>query len=220
MSVLRASNTTLSLWVKSSALGSNVVLRFLDTKTADPNDHPWRMDYTLSSKTSAPFDGNWHNVIIPLKSFIDVGSWDNAWFPSQKKFDWKAVDKFQIVAENMALTDKEFWFDEIRIIKGEPDPVISSVPEFHADFSIYPNPAKENIQISFNATTETELEMDIYDLTGRKIRSVYNGMCKIGQQHFSWDLSAESGNTVNNGIYFCRLKSNGTELTRKIFVLK
>jgi hypothetical protein len=76
------------------------------------------MDYTLTSTTKAPFDGKWYNVTIPLKSFQDVGSWDGAWFNTQNKFDWKAVDKFQIVAERAALTGKEFWFDEIKLVRG------------------------------------------------------------------------------------------------------
>ncbi len=220
MSVLRASNTTLSLWVKSSALGSNVVLRFLDTKTSDPADHPWRMDYTLTSKTSAPFDGNWHNVIIPLKSFVDVGSWDNAWFPSEKKFDWKAVDKFQIVAENMALTGKEFWFDDIHIIKGEPDPVISNVQDYQSEVSVYPNPVADKLQIDVFAQEEGRLDITVHDLSGRKLCDIYYGFISGGRQEFIWNLNSESGVELADGIYICRLRFNNSELTRKIVVLR
>ena len=103
LSMLKNANSNISLWVKSLAKDATVTLRFLDTKTADLTDHPWRMDYTLVSTTKAPFDGKWHNFTIPLKSFQYVGSWDGAWFNSQNKFDWKTVDKFQIVAERAAL---------------------------------------------------------------------------------------------------------------------
>jgi len=220
MSVLRSSNTTLSLWFKSPSMGSSVVFRFLDTKTFDPDDHPWRMDYTLTSKTSAPFDGNWHNVIIPLKSFIDAGSWDNAWFASQKKFDWKAVDKFQIVAEHMALSGKQFWFDEIHIIKGEPEPVISSVQDYQSNVSVYPNPVADKLQVNFYAPREGILNIAVHDLSGRKLCAIYNGFIGGGRQEFIWNLNSESGVELADGIYICRLRFNNSELTRKIVVLR
>jgi endoglucanase len=220
LSILRASNTVLNFWVKGTSTEANVVLRFLDTKTNDPKDHPWRMDYTLRSTNNAPFDGNWYNVTVPLKSFVDIGSWDNAWFNSEKKFDWKAVDKFQIVAENMALTGKEFWFDNIKLIKGEPDPVANSVVGNYPELTIYPNPAKENVQIGFFAPRSGMLEVTIHDLAGRKITTVFHGEAQFGKQEFKWDFTNRADRTVANGIYICKLKFGNKEITRKISVLK
>ena len=118
LSKLVAANYTLDFWFKADSPGTNVVLRFLDTKTADPTDHPWRRDFTINSSVAA-FDGQWHAVSIPLKSFLDAGSYDGSWFGPANSFDWKAIDRVQIVSENMALTGKKFWFDQIRI-NGTP----------------------------------------------------------------------------------------------------
>ncbi|MBA4409664.1 MAG: hypothetical protein C0397_09605 [Odoribacter sp.] len=114
LSKLVAANYTIDFWMKADSPGSSVVLRFLDTKTTDAKDHPWRKDYTINTSVAA-FDGNWHHVQIPLKNFRDPGSWDGSWFNPTNSFDWKAVDRFQIVSENMALTGKKFWFDNLRI---------------------------------------------------------------------------------------------------------
>jgi endoglucanase len=220
LSVLRASNTVLKMWVKSTAKDANVVLRFVDTKTTDPKDHPWRMDYKLASTANALFDGEWHQVTIPLKSFNDVGSWDNAWFNSENKFDWKAVDKFQIVAENMALTGKEFWFDNIELIKGEPDPIPSGINDFHEKFAIYPNPVTDKMLIDVFASTGVNIDIAIYNLAGKKVKTVFKDNSIGGKQQIVWDLTDDTGRPVANGIYICKLKFNDQKLTRKVTVIK
>ncbi len=220
LSILRASNTNITLWVKGSSNAATLVLRFLDTKTAETGDHPWRMDYTLNSTNEGPFDGSWHQVVIPLKKFQDVGSWDNAWFPSQNKFDWKAVDKFQLVAEHMALTGKEFWFDDIEIIKGIADPIGIGDINLSKGVSLYPNPAASELHIHVLNPEVGMLEATVFDLTGKIIKSLYSGMSMIGEQELLWDLTNKSNEFVSNGIYICKIVFNNKEVNQKISVLK
>jgi len=219
LSMMRNANSYISLWIKGSAKDASVTLRFLDTKTTDPNDHPWRMDYTLVSTTYAPFDGKWYNVTIPLKSFQDAGSWDGVWINSQNKFDWKAVDKFQIVSERGTLTGKEFWFDNTKLIRGESPLVGNMEIQIESEVSVYPNPASEKVHISFYATRTGKLEVTIHDLSGRMLKTLHNGDCTPGEQRLVWNLNSESA-SVQNGIYFCRIKFGNQEITRKISVAK
>jgi endoglucanase len=219
LSMLRYAGSYISLWIKGSAKDASVTLRFLDTKTADPNDHPWRMDYTLMSTTNAPFDGKWYNITIPLKSFQDIGSWDGAWFSSQNKFDWKSVDKFQIVAEQAALSGKEFWLDNIKLIRGESPLVGNREIQIESEVNVYPNPASEKVKISFYAASPGKLEITIHDLSGRIIKTLYNGDCSAGVQQLIWNLNNETV-LVQNGIYFCRIRFDNQEITRKISVAK
>ncbi|MBN1506120.1 MAG: glycoside hydrolase family 5 protein [Sedimentisphaerales bacterium] len=105
---------TLDLWVRGNSPGARFDVRFLDTKTTDPKDHPWRMRTTID-QANAAWDGQWHRVQIPLKSFTEHGSWDGAWLNPQGLFDWAAVDRFEIVSEHHAFTGMDFWFDDIRV---------------------------------------------------------------------------------------------------------
>lgn len=106
----------LDFWVRGDTPGARFDLRFVDTKTTDPRDHPWRRNATMN-QTIAAWDNQWHHAQILLKSFVDGGSWDNAWFPPQGLFDWSAVDSFQIVSEYHSWAGMQFWFDDIRIVK-------------------------------------------------------------------------------------------------------
>ncbi|MEN6575557.1 MAG: glycoside hydrolase family 5 protein [Phycisphaerales bacterium] len=106
--------SALDLWVRGDTPGAKIELRFLDTKTDDPADHPWRMGTAIDGAV-APWDSQWHHVQIPLSSFKDRGSWDGAWFNPKGAFDWSAVDRFEIVSEYHDFVGMQFWFDEIRV---------------------------------------------------------------------------------------------------------
>ena len=213
LSMLRNANSFVSLWVKGSVKDATVVLRFLDTKTSDPADHPWRMDYTLRSTSAAPFDGNWHNITFPLKSFTDAGSWDNAWFNSQKKFDWKAVDKFQIVAEQMDLIGKEFWFDDIRIVRGSSPLTGNKEIESQSEVTIFPNPAASSFHIDFTLSKQENVKVELYDLNGRLIQILVNENLPVG---FNRKYVQLNNSQIKSGMYLIVFRSENNLVTKKL----
>jgi endoglucanase len=217
LSKLVSGNYLVNFWFKADSPGSSITLRFLDTKTTDPKDHPWRRDYIINTSV-VPFDGDWHQVKVSLKKFIDTGSWDGSWFISTNSFDWKAVDRFQIVAENAALTGKKFWFDDIRINNGAPLSVINSPVSGQMQVNIFPNPASEKVQISLNSVLPGNLSISVFNLTGQKIQTIYENKSSAGENTFAWDLTNGS-KVVPNGIYLCKIKLNDQEIIKKISVL-
>lgn len=107
----------LDCWVRGDTPGARFDLRFVDTKTTDPADHPWRMTATIDQQNAA-WDGQWRHLQIPLRGFVDRGSWDNnTWFPPQGLFSWSAVNRFEIVSEYHDFVGMQFWFDDIRVAK-------------------------------------------------------------------------------------------------------
>ena len=117
LSFLAANNYAVDFYVKGDTPGARFQLRFTDTKTNDPNDHPWQMAKEIN-ESNASWDGQWHHVQIPLKDFIEKGSLDGSnWYNPEGKFDWKAIDEFVISADIESLEGMKFWFDDIKIIK-------------------------------------------------------------------------------------------------------
>jgi len=208
MSKLVAANYTIDFWFKADAPGSSIALRFLDTKTSDPKDHPWRKDYTINTSV-VKFDGQWHQVTIPLKKFVDIGSWDGAWFNPTNSFDWKAVDRFQIVSENMALTGKKFWFDDIRV-NGSPITGIAEDQPMNAfKAKAFPNPLISETVIEFSLNATANVEVSIYDLTGRKLQTLVNSQKAEGIHQVKWTPGEKNSFKSNQGIYLCRISSAG-----------
>lgn len=109
MTYLLKNNYSVDFWVKGDAPGSQFNIRFIDTKTDDPGDHPWRMIYTIDQQI-ADWNNTWQHIHIPLKNFSEQGSWDNnAWYNPVGDFDWTAVDRFEIVAEHSDMTGIIFF---------------------------------------------------------------------------------------------------------------
>jgi len=117
LSVLVSQGYLLDFWVRGDTPATRFDVRFIDTKTADPGDHPWRMTATIDQGL-APWDNQWHRVQMPLWAFVDRGSWDDGvWLNPRGQFDWSAVNRFEIVAEYHSFAGMQFWFDEIRVVK-------------------------------------------------------------------------------------------------------
>lgn len=101
--------------VKGDTPGAKFNVRFLDTDTDDPEDHPWRIVHDID-ETMTSWDNTWHLIQIPLSDFVEQGSWDDGvWYDPEGKFDWKAICNFQITTEYHSFEDMNFWFDNIRI---------------------------------------------------------------------------------------------------------
>jgi len=60
--------------------------------------------------------------------------------------------------------------------------------------------------------------LELYDLRGRMVRSVWNGTVAPGRYTIPWDGRDQSGRVVPPGAYLYRLDAGGVMATRKIVV--
>jgi len=154
----------LDFMVRGNSPETSFDVRFIDTKTAVAGDHPWRMRVSVDA-ASAEFDKHWHHLHIPLSLFTEQGSWDNAWFEPEGKFDWTAVDRFEIDAEEQNLVNKKLWFDNIHFTNQDTAQVYENrvITILNSPFSetvqTYPNPAHDFIYITANANHAMNLNM-------------------------------------------------------------
>jgi endoglucanase len=209
LSLLESNSHVLEFWVRGNTPSAKFDVRFIDTKTSS-TDHPWRMGKTIDNAI-AQWDGEWHNVSIPLSDLQEGGSYDNAWFPAEGKYDWKAVDRFEIVAEHGALNGIDFWFDEIRI-SGEDVPYEEPVTalEFDEPFmnaSVSPNPMKELVNIQFTIRKIENVKISIYSLTGQKIKTLIQQQLPAGKHQFVWEGDDDRGERKPSGLYLVEVRS-------------
>jgi len=69
---------------------------------------------------------------------------------------------------------------------------------------IYPNPFDTNIRIEVNLPKAQQLDCKIFDITGKLIKTLYNGITE-GQHLLIWDGKDNRNHQVPQGVYFCRL---------------
>lgn len=139
-------------------------IRFMDTDTEDPEDHPWRMRYTIDESV-VPFDSRWHHLHIPLSEFSEQGAWEDQWLPPEGKFDWTDIDRLEIVAEHEDMGNARLWFDNLFITNVDSaqvlnDSVFELVTATNEEnltnkLSVYPNPAYNQLFIYSKTTSKS-----------------------------------------------------------------
>jgi hypothetical protein len=90
----------------------------------------------------------------------------------------------------------------------------------------YPNPFNSETMIWYYLPDvgyqPAEVEITIYNLLGKRVKSLVNGREYPGEHKVRWDGKDDSGKEVASGIYFYRLKVSGIELVKpkKMVLLK
>jgi len=71
----------------------------------------------------------------------------------------------------------------------------------------YPNPFNSETVIEFNLPQFSEINLAVYDVSGREIKTILSGQLPPGAYSEKWNGTDNSGNAVASGVYFIRLKS-------------
>lgn len=85
-----------------------------------------------------------------------------------------------------------------------------------------PNPFNPATDIRFNLARDGQVQVAIYDVSGRLIRRLSGGVMTAGPQGLHWDGRDQRGSPAASGIYFYRLFLNGESLgpTGKMSLIK
>jgi beta-glucanase (GH16 family) len=83
------------------------------------------------------------------------------------------------------------------------------------DLKTAPNPASDYIMVSYYLPENTEVNLEIRDLTGRLIRTLNNEKQSSGQHQEKWNIQ-----NLSAGVYFFTLKAGNNIITKKCIVSK
>ena len=90
-----------------------------------------------------------------------------------------------------------------------------------------PNPFRPGVtdgknqqtQIAFTLAQPGRVKVAIYDLQGRKVRTLSDGFQSAGKHILRWNGTNQSGQPVSAGVYIYTMQTNGQVLSRKMLVL-
>ena len=80
---------------------------------------------------------------------------------------------------------------------------IPARPELRA---VYPNPASGPVTIEYSAPAGSEVELDVFDILGRKTKTVFSGHSTAGLHRIQWDPRSSAGSPLSRGVYLLRLQ--------------
>ena len=83
-----------------------------------------------------------------------------------------------------------------------------------------PNPFRECTEIRYTLDAATPVHMAIFDIQGRLVTTLLDGIGEAGTHPAVWDGTDEAGIAVMPGIYFVRLEAEGFADTRTVLLLR
>ncbi|MCB9367213.1 MAG: T9SS type A sorting domain-containing protein [Calditrichaeota bacterium] len=98
---------------------------------------------------------------------------------------------------------------------GDAEPSEALVPASFQLAQNFPNPFNPETKLSFTLEKRLYADLSIYDLQGRNIDTLANGILEAGKHEFAF-----SGAGKPSGIYFARLTAGATSQTIKMLLLK
>jgi hypothetical protein len=83
-----------------------------------------------------------------------------------------------------------------------------------------PNPFNPTTTISFDVPKASHVRLDVYNTSGRLIRTLVDEKMQAGSRQILWDGTNESGHTVSSGLYFYKIEADGFSETRKMTLIR
>jgi len=89
---------------------------------------------------------------------------------------------------------------------------VVNTPQMH----FYPNPFSTFTEISIELKEPAHVELTVFDIKGRRLRTLYAGYLTAGAHSYIWNSKKESGKQLASGIYLVKLRAGKEEVIRKV----
>ena len=121
-----------------------------------------------------------------------------------------------------------FWTVTAVGLSGEESYYAEAVPGIHSSGSSSVEREKKMVVISPNPFHNSvvflipgdgrETKVVIYNILGRKVKTVFSGVLGKGVHRFTWDGTADNGEEVAPGIYFLKIEGREEEVYKLLMV--
>ena len=98
--------------------------------------------------------------------------------------------------------------DELSLING-------LIPEDFNIHSVYPNPFNPITNIIYGLPEHLNVQIIVYDISGKQIQSLLNDFQSPGYHSINWDASS-----YPSGMYFAEIKAGQYVRTKKLILIK
>ncbi|MEW5924742.1 MAG: FlgD immunoglobulin-like domain containing protein, partial [Candidatus Zixiibacteriota bacterium] len=135
----------------------------------------------------------------------------------------KSNEEFSLVIDGVKTAETFVW--TTMGDKVEVGAVTSKIEDnlLPNDFSLgqnYPNPFNPFTRISFTVPQSMKASVEVYNILGELVRTVFDGMAEAGRNEVIWDGTNAGGEPVASGIYFYRMKAGSFETSKKMVLMK
>ncbi|MCP4545158.1 MAG: hypothetical protein GY835_01680 [bacterium] len=181
----------------------------------NPNEEYWVVDVTNNGvdwvhlENTLVSDNSWTQFTFDLTEYITLTDNVQIRFIAQDQGSGTLVE----AAVDDFLMDATFPI--LTAIPGE-----EAAPQRAALGPNFPNPFNPKTTIQFDLPATGMVKLMVFDVTGRRVRTLLDGKAVMGHHEIVWDGRDATGHQVASGLYFTRLIMSESTLTRKMMLLK
>ena len=96
----------------------------------------------------------------------------------------------------------------------------SEIPRSITLVGNYPNPFNPETQIVFSLPKEMTIDLQIVNLKGELIKTIFKGLLPRGENRLIWNGDNQLGHVVGSGLYLYRLRADGQLVTGKMMLMR
>jgi len=208
--------TTLLTPVFNVEGASSVTLTYWRWYTNDLGNNPgqdyWTVEVTADGSTWAQLEYTAGSNNIWLERSFDVGSF----------VPLTGTVQFRFIADDQSPGSLvEAAVDDIMVSIIRPP---TSVAEhLITDLSVLapcrPNPIGSGATLQFRLGAQTPVTIELYDLAGRRVRTLYAGAADAGEHRLDFRTVDQAGRRIAAGIYFVRMVTPTATQVRQVTVI-
>ncbi len=163
-------------------------------------------NYMLHRSEESGFEPDYMNLIAePETSYYE----DNDWVFGQ--------DYYYRIASMDSQGNTSEYSEELAVIQTGVDETGGSQIPFLTELrNNYPNPFNSSTTIVYSVANlgpiPARIEIGIYDISGRKVRTLIDERMGVGVYRAIWDGKTDDGRECSSGVYFARINQWGLDL--------
>jgi len=176
------------------------------------------VQYTLYYSTDSTFSLNSYEISIETNDSLYTSYQPGLPLDRETKYFWKVVATDNNGNQTWGSNSNynPFIFTTIGYSKYND----SYLPKSFVLQQNYPNPFNQQTTIKYSVSELGPVEVTIYDVLGKRIRSLASGFHQPGIYEVSWDGTDSSGSPVPGGMYICRMGARNFSSHKKVLLMK
>lgn len=146
--------------------------------------------------------------------------WQGAVFDIEQYANF-AIEFRLVLKSDDATSGAGFFFDDVTF---DDSNIITAVemPEIvEPKISIYPNPFNPHTSISWTISEPGHLSIELFDMMGRKTRTLHNGLVTEVSGSITFDGKTDSGSNLASGTYLIKMTDGlGKSVTQRLSLVR
>jgi hypothetical protein len=153
------------------------------------------------------------------------GSWTNVGNITYKLYSKSDTGSYiyKVRAKNSCGTGPENNTVLVRIMSKTPVAENEDNQQLPTQYTLsqnFPNPFNPETKLEFTLPKACHVRLDIYDIVGRRVRTLVDEYLVAGYKVVNWNGKDDSENEVPTGVYFYRIKAGEFTQAKKMILLK